>query len=245
MEVHHHAHAHGKKTWKSYFWEFLMLFLAVFCGFLAEYQLEHKIEKDREKKFMTLLSQDLQSDIDSIAGIRAHRLERFEQADSLRTVLLNGRYTEQGSNVYFWGRNISRRRFFLSAEGTLQQMKNSGSIRLVRNQQIVQRIIAYDVTYHAYLRQLQVETELVTDYRSLAAKVFDAKVFQTVSSTNLTFKPSGNPALFDHSPSAINEISNRLNYLMGSQFRLNQLLDELNMKAIDLVALIKKEYKIK
>ncbi|MEJ7674922.1 MAG: hypothetical protein WKF59_20040 [Chitinophagaceae bacterium] len=36
-----------KKTWKSYFWEFLMLFLAVFCGFLAEYQLEHKIEKDR------------------------------------------------------------------------------------------------------------------------------------------------------------------------------------------------------
>ena len=39
MEVHHHAHHEGKKNWKSYFWEFLMLFLAVFCGFLAEYQL--------------------------------------------------------------------------------------------------------------------------------------------------------------------------------------------------------------
>ena len=40
MEVHHHAHhGHEKKTWKNYFWEFLMLFLAVFCGFLAEYQL--------------------------------------------------------------------------------------------------------------------------------------------------------------------------------------------------------------
>ncbi len=48
MEVHHHTHAaHGKKTWKNYFWEFLMLFLAVFCGFLAEYQLENKIEYDR------------------------------------------------------------------------------------------------------------------------------------------------------------------------------------------------------
>ena len=34
MEVHHHAHHEGKKNWKSYFWEFLMLFLAVFCGFL-------------------------------------------------------------------------------------------------------------------------------------------------------------------------------------------------------------------
>jgi hypothetical protein len=45
MEVHAHSHSHGKKSWRSYFWEFLMLFLAVFCGFLAEYQLEHKIEK--------------------------------------------------------------------------------------------------------------------------------------------------------------------------------------------------------
>ena len=33
MEVHHHAHHEGKKNWKSYIWEFLMLFLAVFCGF--------------------------------------------------------------------------------------------------------------------------------------------------------------------------------------------------------------------
>ena len=37
MEVHHHAHhEHGKKNWKSYFWEFLMLFLAVSLGFYAE-----------------------------------------------------------------------------------------------------------------------------------------------------------------------------------------------------------------
>ena len=27
MEVHHHAHHGGKKNWKSYAWEFLMLFL--------------------------------------------------------------------------------------------------------------------------------------------------------------------------------------------------------------------------
>ena len=35
MEVHHHAHHEGKKNWKTYFWEFLMLFLAVFCGFFG------------------------------------------------------------------------------------------------------------------------------------------------------------------------------------------------------------------
>ena len=66
MEVHHHAHdpaaPHHKKNWKSYFWEFLMLFLAVFCGFLAEYQLEHRIEKERVKKYMYDMVQNLQYD---------------------------------------------------------------------------------------------------------------------------------------------------------------------------------------
>ena len=62
MEVHHHTHAtHGKKNWKSYFWEFLMLFLAVFCGFLAEYQLEHVIEHQREKPGKSLLANLLMS----------------------------------------------------------------------------------------------------------------------------------------------------------------------------------------
>src|SRR6187402_2087010 len=62
MEVHHHAHHEGKKNWKSYIWEFLMLFLAVFCGFLAEYQLEHVIEQNREKQFIKLMIADLESD---------------------------------------------------------------------------------------------------------------------------------------------------------------------------------------
>ena len=62
MEIHHHTHpTHGKKSWRSYFWEFLMLFLAVFCGFLAEYQLEHVIEHQREKPGKSLLANLLMS----------------------------------------------------------------------------------------------------------------------------------------------------------------------------------------
>ena len=52
MEVHNHAHHGGRKNWKSYFWEFVMLFLAVYWGFLAEYQLEHVIEHELEKQYM-------------------------------------------------------------------------------------------------------------------------------------------------------------------------------------------------
>ena len=67
MEIHHHGHHHhkhheGKRSRKSYFWEFLMLFLAVLCGSLAEYGLEHKIENDREKVFIKTMISDLEED---------------------------------------------------------------------------------------------------------------------------------------------------------------------------------------
>ncbi|MES1224610.1 MAG: hypothetical protein ABUT20_54465, partial [Bacteroidota bacterium] len=62
MEVHHHTHSHGKKNWKTYVWEFVMLFLAVFCGFLAEYQLEHVIEHQREKEFARALYVEMKDD---------------------------------------------------------------------------------------------------------------------------------------------------------------------------------------
>jgi hypothetical protein len=246
MEVHHHTHAaHGKKNWKSYFWEFLMLFLAVFCGFLAEYQLEHKIEKQRENKLMRLLVQDLQSDIDSIAKIKIHREERYLQSDSLRKQLINGEYKSNGADFYFWGRNITRRRFFYSADGTIQQLKNAGNLRLIHNQEISKKIIAYDITYRNYLRQLEVEMGLIDDYRNFAVKFFDAQYFQTISIANIDKRLTGNPQPFDTSPSTVNELANRVNYVTGGHYRMTLLLDELSDKATELLVLLKKEYKIK
>jgi hypothetical protein len=244
MEVHAHTHT-ARKKWTHYFWEFLMLFLAVFCGFMAEYQLEHKIEKDREKKFMQLLAQDLQADVDSVARIKIHRLERYNQSDSLRTILVSGAYKNNGSDMYYWGRNVSRRRFFYSADGTLQQLKNSGSLRLIRNKKIIQKLIAYDVTYRNYLRQLEVEMALVEQYRNTAARIFDGVVFQNLSAQNVVYRPEGNPQLFDSSPASVNELINKLNYLMGGQYRLTELLDGLTTQATELLSLIKKDYSIK
>lgn len=222
-----------------------MLFLAVFCGFLAELQLEHKIENSREKKFIRLLAKDLQSDIDSIARIKIHREERYLQSDSLRMQLINGEYKTNGANVYYWGRNITRRRFFYSADGTIQQLKNAGNLRLIHNEGISQKIIAYDITYRNYLRQLEVEMGLINDYRDFAVKFFDAKYFQTISVANIDTRLTGNPQPFDFSPATINELANRVNYVTGGHYRMTLLLDELNNKATELLALIKNEYRLK
>ena len=63
MEVHAHSHSHGKKDWKFYFWDFIILFLAVFCGFLAELLLEHKIEKNSRIDYIKGIVENLKYDI--------------------------------------------------------------------------------------------------------------------------------------------------------------------------------------
>src|SRR5574343_2082341 len=93
MEVHHHAHHdHGKKTWKSYFWEFFMLFLAVFCGFLAELQLEHYIEHQREKKYVYRIYNDLKKDTSFYKNHANYQMGIYRLLDSAVTLLYNCGY---------------------------------------------------------------------------------------------------------------------------------------------------------
>src|SRR6188474_3376066 len=100
MEVHHHAHHGGKKNWKAYFWEFIMLFLAVFCGFLAEYQLEHKIEKNREMQFMETMVEDLRSDSAQLTRLTRRRKSRIKELDTLFYLIANDEYLKEGKKVY-------------------------------------------------------------------------------------------------------------------------------------------------
>ena len=147
MEVHHHAHdpaaQHHKKNWKNYFWEFLMLFLAVFCGFLAEYQLEHKIEKDREIQYVRSLINDLKTDTAKLnKNINFFKSQHLSQDTILKTLPLikdgfNQRFVDN-----FWA--FTGFTDFIYTDATIQQLKNSGGFRLIRNQKAVDSIMSYD-----------------------------------------------------------------------------------------------------
>jgi len=268
MEVHAHPHTpdpeghRGRKKWTHYFWEFIMLFLAVFCGFLAEYQLEHKIEKNREKQFMVSMIEDLKADASAISILNQQRIDRLGMYDSLSNAIINKKYSENGGDFYYWGRNISRRAFFFSADGTMQQLKNSGGLRLVSDQVISDKIIAYDVLYRNIMLQQELEEVHLNEYRGLAAKIFDAAVFNkmtngltnkrsdglqlkdsTINLLSMFFeRPADDPQLKDSSPIALNELANKLNYWAAGSLRLLQLLEELKKMAFELIDLIKKEY---
>src|SRR5687767_556542 len=143
MEIHSHSHT-ARNKWTHYFWEFLMLFLAVFCGFLAEYQLEHKIEKDREYQYMKSMIEDLKSDSVMLAENVTRRTERIQMIDSLVLLLGNPQMNDKLNDAYYYARSISPPLNIFPNDRTIQQLKSSGNLRLIRKQQISNAIMDYD-----------------------------------------------------------------------------------------------------
>ena len=143
MEVHHHPHLEGKK-WTHYLWEFIMLFLAVFCGFLAEYQLEHKIEKERVKKYMHDMVENLKYDTTRISINGSTNRDTHKDLDSFRLELkevIEGRANT--SRLYYYFFKI--RDFGIAAfnKSAITQLKNSGSLRLVKNDSLLNEMLDY------------------------------------------------------------------------------------------------------
>src|SRR5215470_1017604 len=172
MEVHHHPHA--PKKWFHYLWEFLMLFLAVFCGFLAENFREHSIEKERENTYMKSLVEDLKADSVNIGNRILVRLEKSKTYDSIRQSVFQKKYVTNGADLYYWVRIYSRNTILYLTDGTLQQLKNAGGMRLIHKQQVVDSLLAYETNFKGISFAQEVEMGMLAEYRDLVSKIFDA-----------------------------------------------------------------------
>ena len=143
MEVHHHSHTERKK-WTHYFWEFLMLFLAVFAGFLAENEREHMIEHQREKQYMVTMLEDLKADKALVDTALTYWKQRNLSVDSLADAI---RFPMTEADVIKAYRHINRALDYYSFrynDRTISQLKNAGGFRLIRKENIANKIIAYD-----------------------------------------------------------------------------------------------------
>jgi hypothetical protein len=247
MEVHHHTHApHGKKTWKAYFWEFLMLFLAVFCGFLAEYQLEHVIEHQREKQYMQSMVKDLESDTLSLNEGFPRKDGRIRAIDSLYDYFL----AHPGTNkiqgyVYKLMIRTNYDRSYSRNSVTINQLKNSGGMRLIRKQVVADSLAAYDYLWERseYWRSAYREhQEAINDF---IGEIINDNSLLTYYRNNTSRSPQDN--IPDSISFGINttRLLSYFNYL--SRQKAFTLQDKENYqrvaaKAIRLIELIKKEY---
>ena len=180
MEVHAHTHTPRQK-WTHYLWEFLMLFLAVFCGFLAENQREHFVEHEREKVLMKSMVNDLQADSTSfsqmIYGIKQYDLH----VDSLLPLLAkNSEMNSRALEIYqqqVWT-NLYYKAVY--SDRTIEQLKNSGNFRLVRNTAVSDNIIKYDGFVRNFVISMQ-DMGILDQWKRMDAAgtdIFKAIVFK-------------------------------------------------------------------
>ncbi len=249
MEVHHHSHAsHGKKNWKSYFWEFLMLFLAVFCGFLAEYKLEHIIENQREEKYASSFLEDIKKDTAYLSREIPYWKDLLNHIDTIRAEIEKPYGNRNNLSLY---KSMSYMRTYSNFEyhdRTIEQLKNGGNFRLIRKSIVADSIIDYDASIKSILRDQESQSNDI--YRNL--NYLQDKILNSKYSNIAVNNPKKADSLFKNNPNAfiisaqkeseLFEYYNRLQfYRQITSYRVGSL-NRINRRATNLIKLIETEY---
>jgi len=152
METHaHHLHKAPGHGWLHYLFEVFMLFLAVTLGFFVENWRDHYVENKRESQFMSTLVEDLKSDTSQLTAAIVTGRSREAMIDSLIYLLALPKRSDFGAQMYYYARNITRPILFSPSDRTIQQLKNSGSLRIIKKMDVSNEIMYYD----QQLRNLQ------------------------------------------------------------------------------------------
>lgn len=244
MEVHHHPHVHHKKRWKDYLFEFFMLFLAVTTGFFVENQREHYVEHLRAKDYAAMLRKDLAADtviINIISGFRNDQAKRYTEIRDI----MNNVPMEKIDQAHFvqLAAEAGKYLHLLHNNGTLQQLKSSGSLRYFKDTTLVYTLTSYeeDLRHGDYVQSE--EREFFTD-KMLPFKMAHFNDGAALASNS--HAAAGNyPAalLVDFDKKSMMEFYN----LVARSASFNDMLGEAALKrhkqkATLLIEMIKKEY---
>jgi hypothetical protein len=238
MEVHHHSH-HPKK-WKEYITEFLMLFLAVTLGFFAENKREELVENHREHQYMQSLYEDLKKDTSMFNSLKSYELNQINKIDTASALLVNNIWNDSTTKLLYRVnlKTLGNVRLNLN-ERTSSQLKNSGGMRMIENQEISNKISEYwelsDV-----IKNLGITLEeLKLRAREKSYSIFDQKYYIDVN-FGIVEKDA---KLMTYDKFVLTEYSNRLNHIKNSMKYVRMpMIEKLNKKAIELLIGLKKEY---
>jgi hypothetical protein len=251
MEVHHHAlHGHEKKTWKNYFWEFLMLFLAVFCGFLAENMREHIVERKREKVYINSMISDLKEDTANLSLAIAGNIERVNGLDTLST-LLNTTHLNDSLQTRLYKLNLKYASNLITTsitERTIKQLLNSGSMRLIHEELISDSIMQYyGRTKDEFSEQQKIYEECMRRVVFYGEDIFDNyfKKLRVASDTSFFIekRPESIPLLTTEKK-MLKKYSSMLITTSGMAANYLYMLMDIRLRAIHLIAFVKKKYDI-
>jgi hypothetical protein len=145
MEVHHHPEV-GKKNFKEYFLEGLMIFLAVTMGFFAESLRENINNKEREKSYISSLVNNLKDDTFYLNNAIDHNKAKIKGLDTLLSLSSRNMAERADRQTLYrlFSRYVSWYSGFSSNDATMMQLKNSGGLQYIRRDHVADSIAVYD-----------------------------------------------------------------------------------------------------
>ncbi len=146
-------------------------------------------------------------------------------------------------NLYYLARLAPRLNPLSTNSRTFEQLKNSGNFRLIRNIEISNKIMGYYEKF-PIIRLLESvnETEF-TEYKKVAAKVFDPAVFLSSEGKNDEIKRlSYNPALRTGDKELLQELSIFAVYMHGTKKGILGNDEALKITGANLINYLEKEY---
>ena len=148
MDLHHHPEVeHKPKPWKEYLLEGLMIFIAVTMGFFAESLREHLGDREKENQNIENILRCLKSDTAKLDKIIASNKLQVKFIDSLLT--LKGKNLQDpviNKKFYFYATNaLFVDVYFKSNDAAMQQLKSTGTLRLIRKQNVIDALLQYEI----------------------------------------------------------------------------------------------------
>ena len=258
MEVHHHPHVE-KKSFKEYLLEGLMIFLAVSMGFIAENIREHIGDRSKEREYILSIKKDLETDTTNLNLWLPAMQGSIRDMDTLVSLLSNPIKINRGNDLYYLARLSTRTKLFEENDNTLVDLKSSGNFRLIRNKEVINKLINFEKFKERYLKLDEVCTTEAEMMYPLISSLFDASVFAKMSTPSIESsismeqnfaesskrffqKPQGNPQLRNTKPDLINQLMYYEIQRKGTFDGEFRILTIQKKAAIELIQLLKKEY---
>ena len=243
MEV-HHPHIQ-KKSFKEYFFEFVMIFLAVTLGFIAENIREYNDDKGKEKVYMENVLDDLKADTTIYNSYAKNNKILFESIDTLIQLIKSPELKQHVGKLAYAARMIlPKYKALYITDRTYEQMKSSGDLRLISNKQVANGISSY---YYSVIDLKKYNDAAFTwgsDFGNEMGKIFDAELLLKIIKLNEEQSAAPNDLLTDDR-TTLNELATSAQYLYGAFLLAEKIGNERNIAAQNLIGLIKKEYHLK
>ena len=167
--------------------------------------------------------------------------------DSLIMHLSKPDYKNYGNDIYYYARNVTRPQYFSPNDRTLQQLKNSGALRLIRKLSVSDSIMYYDQQLRYLLTLNEDERNIRDNFREVVGAVFDGKVFysqiDSVDFANYN-KPDSNPPLVLQDAISINRVISAAQYLKTVVRGVRVRQERIKNTATQLLSFLQKEYQL-